>query len=295
MKMKNEGIVEARKWKTVLKNLHLFVRTALSFKRDFIPSLKKLYFTYSPLKDELGFSLELASGSLQHAQDIIQQCKDLFDDMPSNRRIELLEKIDEVLYLYDFGEEWREPLITIAISGILCPPAFNLYLDKQKLRTNRNLYFDLISRGKPRVLLALNPDTSIDDIKNAWPEIVRLQHSIRPKFKDFNLTKKSTEALIEQVHFLNKKHVSEKEKYAGLSLYEEQLWKSEERHGKSQEEIMKLLQKRAKESGSLPKTSKIKKQKTDREVVREMHPKKSRQEVDRMTNRIKKERQRLKR
>ena len=292
MKMKNENVREQRRWKMMLKNIHLFLRTATSISY-FVPSLKELYLTYSPLKNEFGFTLELADHSLQHPEGIIKQCEELVRYMPAAQQAELLKQIDGLLKMCDLGEEWKGTMIAIVVSGILCPPVFNLYLGKESIEAGSNLFLDLVSR--PRVFLALNPDTSIDDIKNSWPEVEQLQRSLRPKFKGFNITKNSTKELVEQIRFLSQKNVSEKEQYAELSSYEEQLWKQEKRHGKSDDDIRKILNKRPTEDGSVRKSVKIKKQKTDREVVKMLHPRKSKKERDRIVNQIRKRRERLRR
>ena len=85
---------------------------------------------------------------------------------------------------FNFGKEWLNTIADFILSMWLYPPMFNLHTDENNG-----------AKGKKRVLLELNPDTSIDDIKEAWREISQQQKELYPSFKKRYVTSKSFENL----------------------------------------------------------------------------------------------------
>ena len=68
----------------------------------------------------------------------------------------------------------------LVISAWFFPPYRNLDISSAK-----RLF------GQKKVSLILNPDTSLKDIEDAWPEIKKEQEKLWPNYKKINLTKKS--------------------------------------------------------------------------------------------------------
>jgi len=75
------------------------------------------------------------------------------------------------------GREWSMTIADFVVSGWLFHP-------------NQNLYFYKKEDGRKTVVLELNPDTSLADIKKVWPRIESAQKELRPKYKKQNVTVK---------------------------------------------------------------------------------------------------------
>jgi hypothetical protein len=84
----------------------------------------------------------------------------------------------------NLGAEWRTPIIAVIVSRYFFPPLYNL-----------NITSDKNADGKRRVVLELNPDTSLDDLKSAWPKIRAAQKRGWPSFPKVNYTGKLFENL----------------------------------------------------------------------------------------------------
>ena len=111
---------------------------------------------------------------------------------------------------YGLGQEWFETLTILVLTQKLCPPRSNFSIDKSFNR----LYTE-------RVVLVLNPDTSIEDLKDGWSEIQAYQKIFWPEFKKTNLNKTKFTNLL---RYLTAEHgrfnFADEEKFKGLSPYQ---------------------------------------------------------------------------
>lgn len=189
---------------------------------------------------------------------------------------EIWDGIERILVKYDLGPEWEDTLWIYAVSRKVFPPTFNFHTFKYLPKGKRY--------GNTRIGLILNPRTSIRDLMEAWPEIQKLQKSFWPEFKRKNITENSFEFLLENIAILGEKYdISDKEKYAGLTFYEEYLAKQ----GKWED-----LKKRRKKLGT--GEVKIKKKRTDKEVIDLiLNLKKDRKNLKQNIGKHRKRRQRL--
>jgi hypothetical protein len=99
-------------------------------------------------------------------------------------RVALFYDLIDLLKISEFGYEWIPTLITLIIDRWFFPPRYNLHI-----RSDERIM------GKGRVVLELNPDTSIEDVEAAWPAIEKKQKELWPNHKKTNLHKKAIENL----------------------------------------------------------------------------------------------------
>jgi hypothetical protein len=227
---------------------------------------------------------------------------------------EFLKVISAILMAYDFGDEWRETLIAFVLTGSFCPPILNLYIDKlpvepiemqpDKARTDRILLDPAMPekikkltakprmmRYKSRMILHLNPDTSIEDIENAWPTIKQSRGELRPRFKAINLTKNSFWTLSEQIRLrAEKQFITDKEKYSAFSYYEKQLLKQ----GHPMREVLGYRSGIKQGGGkSLRKSIKIKQKRTDADFIKQTRPGIKKNDIRKAVNRLRQQRSRM--
>lgn len=108
------------------------------------------------------------------------------DEKAYKQRIEFLDKLEEASALSffddveeflkrcDLGKEWILTITDYLISGWIHPPMENLNL----------------TEDDKRLVLVLNPDTSLEDLKDIWPRIKEEQKRLWPNYKKTNYSKK---------------------------------------------------------------------------------------------------------
>ncbi len=167
-------------YKTYYKNQFLLFRKTLS-DVSFVLALNKLSKKWHRKAFHIKTppSLSAFLHYIQYDQilkKMTQEKKDFTEDY--------LTDIRKLLLAYDLGDEWVKTIYFVMGVGELVPPQLN---------------FNLITKGdnkqKMRVVLELNPDTSLEDIEAAWPQIKKEQRELWPNFKHFNLTRKTKEHL----------------------------------------------------------------------------------------------------
>ena len=132
---------------------------------------------------------------------------------PNDKLGQFLALIDnDLLPRFGFGPEWRDAFITAIATGVPIVPDRNLFIKTTGVQ------------GKQSVVLILSPTASVDDIKEAWPEIKRRQKELWPDFEKINLNKKSYPRLRDFVQFKvakkNRSNLSMGERYPNLSDYD---------------------------------------------------------------------------
>ena len=103
-----------------------------------------------------------------------------------NLRTEFYKDIVELCYKLNLGQEWYDYIKWMLVCDFFSYPFYNLSID-----TNKN---DIeYHKNKGKVILTLNPDTSIEDIKALWPEIKKKQKELWPNFRKENYSPKIKE------------------------------------------------------------------------------------------------------
>jgi hypothetical protein len=193
----------------------------------------------------------------------------------ANQR-KLISFIDRFISETEFGDEWIGSLFTYVTTGIICPPYQNFHL----------------KRKGNRIELILNPDTTIDDIKNEWPKISQAISQVWPNFKKTNLTKKFNNQLQEYIDVLtSKKNITDDFKYQDLSQFETILAKQ----AKDPKKAISAYRDRQRMVAGVPKRPiRIKTKKTDRDVVKELYAPKSKKDENKKVNNLRQHLRRLK-
>lgn len=170
--------------KNLVKNGYLFKSRLFSKKTDFIIGLTELLKRWPSAyrKNELGWCWKYKNYKDVNKKRFIatsQRIKFIKSLKEKNKFEKFCDDIYDFLKKYGLGLEWSDTIIDVIVSAWFFPPFRN---------------FDILCRGaknKKRVGLILNPDTSLEDIENAWPEIKTMQKESWPDFKKINITKKS--------------------------------------------------------------------------------------------------------
>ena len=241
----------SNQFKVFLKNEYIFLRL-LATNYRFSNELGKIFTVFNPSKGltDLKLSEPVHLCFIKENEIRSEAIKKL--SRWSAEKASLFEsKINILLNRYGWGQEWFTTLVLLVLTQKLCPPRFNLHID--------NGFNRLYSK---RVILILNPDTSIEDLKDNWTEIQTLQEVLWPDFKKTNLNKKRFSNLLTHLETEHSRHnLGDEEKYPGLGYYERTMAKA----GKYAEMV-----KQRKLSKEKVKPLKIKNKKTYKEIVREL-------------------------
>ena len=172
------------KGKTLLKNGFLFKEKFFT-DNDFAASLKLLIDKWNPTyrnQQSLGYCW-----SYKEYKEVRKRNKIAYDrrvnfinSLNGETFLEFEDDIYKFLEKYDLGKEWINTITDFILCLWLYPPPFNLHSDADKR-----------AGGHQRVILELNPDTSPDDLAEAWGYIKKQQKELYPLFKRKYFTKKS--------------------------------------------------------------------------------------------------------
>ena len=110
------------------------------------------------------------------------------------------------------GPEWCNAFLTTAVTGVPIVP-------DQRFLTKASG-----KKGRQTVVITLSPETSIDEIREAWPEIKKQQKELWPNFEKVNFNKKSYLRLHDNLQYQigkkNRRNLSMGEKFPNLSDYD---------------------------------------------------------------------------
>ncbi len=183
--------------------------------------------------------------------------------------------INRFLSETDLGQEWFSPMLTYITAGIICPPYYNFHIQKED----------------KRITLTLNPDTSIDDIRNEWPMIDKTIHEAWPDFKKTNLSPKFNEEIQEYLKTLKaKNNISDDFKYRDLSEFETILAK---RSNDPKKAVSDYRGKQLLTQGTSRQPVRIHSRKTDRDVVSEIYSIKNKKLQTKKVNALRQRKRRL--
>lgn len=107
--------------------------------------------------------------------------------------MEMHEMLDIWMDKLDFGPEWKDSLIALITTGILCPPIYTFHLEMIPAKYDKK-------SDKKLVKIVLSPETSIDELRLAWKlQIQKMKKDGWSDFKTKNLSKGLKDNLIEEV------------------------------------------------------------------------------------------------
>lgn len=180
---KDKELYAEHQIKTLLKNGLIFQRLLWNTKTEFVKSLADLIKKWpSPYrKSPLGYAWnEKSYQTVRRKSALATNYRDkYFSSLDDKKLSEFMLDIEQFVRKYNLGQEWHLPFIDYIICYWLYPPQRNFYLSEHR------------DKDRQRVVLTLNPDTSLKDIEAAWPIIKEQQTALWPAFKKQNLTKKS--------------------------------------------------------------------------------------------------------
>lgn len=220
-------------------------------------------------------------------KDFIKKSSSLFEaaqgslwQLSRSQQKKIKSFIDYLIQKMHLSPEWQDTFLILITKGVLCPPKFNLSVGA----TGTERYFC-------RVVLTLNPDTSLADIEDIWQYVRAEQKRLWPGYEAKSFTKGHFLALISSA---DKSIISEDEKYALLNGYERKLLKGNDPE-LAKKEILRYRQNmriEEKRREPIDRNIRIKKKKTDSDIARQkgLKGKKLKREV----NRVRAARSRLK-
>ena len=272
--------------KNSAKNLLVF-RRKLFYNHNFSEKLKALFDEYG--EKEKVSSVFVGLLTKENWEDVLnskQNHKDALNKVRGFSSRKILKFFGDVrgfIKEFDLGGEWEHTLITFIISKKFCPPWQNFDIDKN------------ISRDRKRVVLILNPDTSLEDIEVFFDTIKNLQKKLLPDFKKTNLTQKSLKGfkkvfISEMVRIAE----AEKENKEKISGYDEHFYKHDDIYG-SEKTINKLRAKR-RDAGENKKANnpvKFKSQLTLKEVSKKISGKNTKKEYQNFIQQRKRQRDKI--
>lgn len=174
--------------KIALKNQYVFEKMFVNNEGEILVSLQPLFKKYNtpsrivyPIKQLMKERNDkMITGIFDERKKKFKESLLLIKSWSPKERAEFMGEIKKILSRADLGEEWWLTIAVTILQGWFFPPMDNFYM-----------------RGvgdaptKKRIMLELNPDTSIEDIKEAWARIKGEQKKLGPNFRKINLTTNS--------------------------------------------------------------------------------------------------------
>lgn len=162
--------------KNFIKNGYFFL-SSLHNKKDFLADLKKLFDKWpSKHRIKADFAWGLSSAKRKIMNDERHRQRIEFAKMldKNNKFHDFYDDVDSFLKKHNLGKEWHNTIVDYIVSLWIYPPQQNMNIEE----------------CDNRVVLTLNPDTSLDDIKAVWPTISEKQKALWPNYKKINFSKK---------------------------------------------------------------------------------------------------------
>jgi hypothetical protein len=167
-----------------LKNQYVFEKMFVNNEGEILVSLQPLFKKYStpshivyPIKQLMNKRNDrVLMGIFEERKKRFKESLLLIKGWPPKERAEFMGEIKKILTYADLGEEWLLTIAVTVLQGWFFPPMDNFFIRS----TGDGL--------KRRVVLELNPDTSIEDINEARVTIKNKQKKLWPNFRRINLT-----------------------------------------------------------------------------------------------------------
>jgi len=256
---------QLRLFQTFLTNAYVFLRLIAVNKdgfRDQIGNLNKKFGLGHDRGNQKTADLAYA---FKNQVVFFNTSVEILNSWPLKKKVEFIRDIDKFLLKNNLGAEWKLTMIAFLITGSLLPPASNLNIGDTEDEFK-----------KRRVVLILNPDTSLEDIKKQWDTISEKQKKLWPDFKKTSLRETSFPNLkkffkTEQGRY----HLTDEEKWPDLTPYGRMMAKA----GRYEEVV-----KSRRFSKERVKPLKTRNKKTYVELAREINPVKNRKKLKKQAN-----------
>ena len=162
----------------VFKNEQLFLR--LYTKPEFAKAILKFWDKFNHVPESFIYAHSIKTLAEVRALNKVMRNKreQFFLSLSKQRRIDLIQSIQEILNDFNLGQEWLITIADFLINGYLMPPSIDLHYQIEK----RN--------GRKVAVIEIGPETSIDDFKMIISKIKDMQKLLYPKYKKHNLSKK---------------------------------------------------------------------------------------------------------
>ena len=167
----------------------------------------------------------------------------------------------------DFGPEWKDALVTLITTGILCPPIYTFHMEMIAAKSDKK-------SDKKLVKLILSPETSIDELRLAWKlQIQKMKTEGWPDFKKVNLADGLKKNLMEEVEVEKLKNdLSTDFKYPDLSQMETIKIRGKENDPKEVKRIVSDYRRKLKQFENVSvKPLKMRPRKTYTDIAEEIH------------------------
>jgi hypothetical protein len=148
--------------------------------------------------------LKKESNQLQYHNETEEEVFKFLEGLNEVRHRDFLKAITGILNLEGLGLEWINSIINLVVSDSLTVPIYNLAI---------------MADVENQVLsLCINPDTSIQDIKNAWKRIEEAKKAAFGKVKKRYVTNKSLNHIFLYCHYYSTKYNLQKENPRGHKI-----------------------------------------------------------------------------
>ena len=259
--------------KTLARNYWLFWRKAKNNK-GFFSELEEMAHmgNLASVREELPFIntdisiIEAFAYYPMSHETILNIGKKIKSQMTIGHIMDMEEMLDTWMDKLDFGPEWRETLVTLITTGILCPPIYTFHIDTVPAKKSRK-------SDQKLVRITLSPETSIDELRLAWKlQIQKMKHDSWPDFKKVNLADGLKKHLMEEVAVEKaKSDLSHEFKFPDLNEIERQATKHDTDPNVVKRKTMEYRRKMREVANVKIKPFKVRLKKTFVDVAVELH------------------------
>ncbi len=163
--------------------------------------------------------------------------KEFFDKIGEKRHEEYLRDVKKFINEYNLGENWTEPLIDFFICQWMRWPTAMINLKELTECKKKN-----------KIIIELNPHTTLNDVKDIWRDVEDYKKKIWPHIKPLRITKKAVNNLSDFLYvvmykFLTEEETGKKPRYLDIiaSLYENEIDISKKADIKRANRIKKVI------------------------------------------------------
>lgn len=259
--------------KTLARNYWLFWRKAKNNKGFFL-DLEKLANegNLASVREEFPFInidisiIEAFAYYPKSHETILSIGRKIKSQMSIGHIMKMEETLDMWMDKLDFGPEWKETLVTLITTGILCPPIYTFHIDTVLAKKSKK-------SDQKLVRITLSPETSIDELRLAWKlEIQKMKHDSWPDFKKVNLADGLKKNLIEEVAVeRTKNNLSHEFMFPNLNEIERQASKYDTDPNVVKRKTMEYRRKMREAANVKVKPFKVRLKKTFGDVAIELH------------------------
>ena len=205
-------------------------------------------------------------------KEIKKLSSNIVDTMPSEKRFIFYRQIHKLMKDYPIDPEWLSTIVDYIVLGVSIPPEFKLSIATKPILPSKE---ELASKKKipwppnARVRLTLHPDTTLEDIEDAWETISKLKKESWTQYKPFRFSPKKITQYARIWEFdESKRRLSDEDKYEGLNDGMEKIWAKSPDYKNDPAKLKKIIRNYRKQNGKRIINIKIKKQYSDLEALK---------------------------